>query len=316
MGLPAFKPQVAASLSLATDRGRVPAKITFATKPEIAVTKMWAVLASGVPSGVVLADTGYDDEAVPSESVTALGLPYEEGIRPATTVWARGIEPLPPKTWSGSGTKPKLLRRQPCHEPIAVKTLVMYLPTDHYQTVTRCDGRNAGLAFRFTGLRVRPARQSHLATRMHLDVWQLIEWPQGGAEPAGFWLATARPDATLEQLIFVAKMRWRIERDYRVLKQEYGLSCYECGKRRSFLSRCHHVHRYVCLLTVRRLTHNDRGRAVLNQKFALHTDHFPRGRLASAAPRARTDDDTSLRRCGVHRQQTSSVSVLEPVRQV
>ncbi|MEA3095409.1 MAG: hypothetical protein QOJ04_6751, partial [Caballeronia sp.] len=29
--------------------------------------------------------------------------------------------------------------------------------------------------------------------------------------------------ATLEQLVFVTKMRWRIERDYQDLKQEFGL---------------------------------------------------------------------------------------------
>ncbi len=37
-------------------------------------------------------------------------------------------------------------------------------------------------------------------------------------------LATTAPkDATLEQMVFVTKMRWRIERDYQDLKQEVGL---------------------------------------------------------------------------------------------
>ena len=148
--------QVAVSLSLATERGSVPldyrlylpkewaadterrtklgvpAEITFATQPEIAVTQIQTALAAGVPAGVVLTDAAYGDETGFRESITALGLPYMVGIRPATTVWAPGIEPLPPKPWSGRGTKPKRLRRAPGHEPIAVKTLALERPPDQY----------------------------------------------------------------------------------------------------------------------------------------------------------------------------------------
>lgn len=110
----------------------------------------------------------------------------------------------------------------------------MGLPPDQYQSVTWRDGTNGALTSRFTCLRVRPAHQSHLTTAMRPEEWLLIEWPQGGAEPAGYWLATAPPNATLEQFIFVAKMRWRIERDYRALKQEFGLSHYEGRNWRDF----------------------------------------------------------------------------------
>ena len=78
---------------------------------------------------------------------------------------------------------------------------------------------------------------------MRPEEWLLIEWPQGDDEPAGYWLATAPSDATLEQLIFVAKMRWRIERDYRELKQEFGLSHYEGRNWRGF-----HHHSTLCIV--------------------------------------------------------------------
>ena len=41
--------------------------------------------------------------------------------------------------------------------------------------------------------------------------------------PLKYFLTTAPEEATLEQLVFVTKMRWRIERDYQDLKQEFGL---------------------------------------------------------------------------------------------
>jgi SRSO17 transposase len=56
------------------------------------------------------------------------------------------------------------------------------------------------------------------------------EWKvkcEGEAEPTKYFLSTAPADATTEQLVFVTKVRWRIERDYQELKQEFGLSHYE-----------------------------------------------------------------------------------------
>ena len=273
--------QVAVSLSLATKRGSVPldyrlylpkqwaadtvrrtkggvpAEITLATKPECGVTQMQAARAAGVPPGVVLADAAYGDESGFRDSVTALGLPYVVGIRPATTVWAPGVEPLPPKFCSGPAATPKPQRREPGHEPIAGKALAMSLPADQYQSVTWRDGINAAPTSRFTCLRVRPTHQGHLATTMRPEEWLLIEWPQRDAEPSGYWLATAPPDATLKQTIFVAKVRRRIERDYRELKQEFGLSHYEGRNWRGFH---HHAPLWIAtsgFLTAHRLTHDD-----------------------------------------------------------
>jgi len=332
--------QVAVSLSLATQRGSipldyrlylpkewaedaarrgkagVPAAATFATKPEIALAQLRAASDAGIPPGVVLADAAYGDDTAFREGITQLGLPYVVGIRPATTVWAPGVEPLPPKTWSGRGARPKRLRRGPGHQPIAVKTLAMGLPLDRYRNVTWRDGTNAPLTSRFTCLRVRPAHQSHLATTLRPEEWLLIEWPTGDTEPAGYWLATAPGDATLEQLVFVAKMRWRIERDYRELKQEFGLSHYEGRNWRGF-----HHHATLCIaaygfLTTHRLTHDDSKKNRAEPKtFALPPDYVPRGRPPSATSRAGLDQNSSLRHRSRHRQQPSSMSVLRRVRQ-
>ena len=55
----------------------------------------------------------------------------------------------------------------------------------------------------------------------------LIEWPEGASEPLKYFLSTAPQEAEMEQLVYVTKMRWRIERDYQELKQEFGLGHYE-----------------------------------------------------------------------------------------
>src|SRR5260370_15316188 len=90
---------------------------------------------------------------------------YAVGIRPATTVWAPGTAPLPPKPWSGRGIRPTRLRREPGNEPVAVKTLAMELPQEAYSTLTWREGTNTDLSSRFAAVRVRPAHRDYLSTR-------------------------------------------------------------------------------------------------------------------------------------------------------
>ena len=71
----------------------------------------------------------------------------------------------------------------------------------------------------------RAHRYAHLR-EMRPQEWLLIEWPAGQPEPVKYFLSTAPHDATLEQMAFVTKMRWYMERDYHGLKQDFGLGHY------------------------------------------------------------------------------------------
>ncbi|MDR1463410.1 MAG: IS701 family transposase [Azoarcus sp.] len=301
--------QVAVSLSLASAQGSVPiayqlylpkdwaadperrkttgvpADIAFATKPEIALAQICQALASGVRRGVVLADAGYGDETAFRDGITDMGLLYAVGIRPATTVWAPGTAPLPPKPWGGRGIRPTRLRREPGHEPVAVKALAMALPPGAYDSVTWREGTHTHLTSRFAALRVRPAHRDYLGTEMRPEEWLLIEWPDGEAEPTKYFLSTAPADATTKQLAFVAKMRWRIERDYQELKQEFGLSHYEGRGWQGF-----HHHATLCIAAYGYLVAQRQKHRVSKKNFvrpeasALPNDYVPRGRRTSAAP--------------------------------
>ena len=70
---------------------------------------------------------------------------------------------------------------------------------------------------------------------MHL----LIEWPRAAAAPIKYWLADL-PGETLglRRAVRLAKGRWRIEQDYRELKDELGLDHFEG---RSWPGWHHHV---------------------------------------------------------------------------
>lgn len=327
--------QIAVSLSLATIQGSVPldyrlylprdwvddpvrrAKtgvpedITFATKPQIALAQIKRAVAAGVPPGVVLADAAYGDETAWRDEMTALGLPYLVGIRPATTVWAFGIEPLPPKPWRGRGARPKLLRSAPGHEPVSAAEVAQRLPADAWQHVTWREGTNAPLSSRFACVRVRPAHHTHRASALRPEEWLLIEWPEQAQAPDHYWFSTAPADATIDQLVFVAKMRWRIKRDYRELKQEFGLSHYEGRNWRGF-----HHHATLCIaaygfLTAHRLTHLDaKKNAARSKVVALPSDYVPRGQPAGAAACHALDPNSAPCVRARHRSAIASLPLL------
>lgn len=57
--------------------------------------------------------------------------------------------------------------------------------------------------------------------------WLLAEWPQSKDAPVKYWLSNLPEDTPIESLVRSAKLRWRVEHDYRELKQCLGLDHYE-----------------------------------------------------------------------------------------
>src|SRR6267378_2702508 len=108
---------------------------------------------------------------------------------------------------------------------VSVKELALSLPKQAWRTITWREGSAASLRSRFARVRVRVAPIRGAVGRAEETL--LIEWPAGEAEPTKYWLATLDQTISLRRLVDIAKMRWRIERDYQELKQEIGLGHYE-----------------------------------------------------------------------------------------
>ena len=220
----------------------MPKEVTAATKPEISLAQIQEAKAAGLPGDVVVADAGYGDDTAYRDGITALGLSYVLGIKPGTTVWAPGTGPLPPKPWSGRGKRPTRLRRDAAHPPVTVKALAMSLPPSAYRQLAWREGANKELSSRFAQVRVRPAHRDYQRDEPRDEAWLLIEWPQGETEPTKYFLSTLPPATSPDELVMAAKMRWRIERDYQELKQEFGLNQFEGRNWRGF-----HHHATLCI---------------------------------------------------------------------
>ncbi len=222
-----YLPKAWASDGARRRQAKVPEDIEFPTKPEIALDQVASALGEGIAPGVVLADAGYGNSSAFRDGLAALGLAYVVGVSATTTVWPPGQTPEVPLP-TGRGRTPINLRRGGDDAPVEqVIALIKALAHEAWQTVTWREGAAEALRSQFTALRVRPAHGDHRRSEPRPAQWLLAEWPEGEIEPTKFWLSTLPADTPIDRLVFQAKLRWLIERDYQELKQELGLGHYE-----------------------------------------------------------------------------------------
>jgi len=303
----------------AKDRARrrkagVPKEISFKTKPEIALDQLRGACEAGLPRGVVLMDAGYGADTDLRANITTLGLSYVAGIMPNTTVWTPGAGPLPPKKWSGQGRPPKLIRRDARHRPNSVKALALALPANAWRTIKWREGSADWLSSRFARLRVRVAHRDYNLTESRPEEWLLIEWPEEEKEPTKYWLSTLPQDISFRRLVDVAKLRWRIERDYQELKQEVGLGHFEGRGWRGF-----HHHATLCIaaygfLISERETIPPSGprSSTLFPKLAVPGGYRPRGSAVTArASHPKLDRNHASTIARRARQKPAAMSMLQ-----
>lgn len=237
-----YLPESWANDPLLRKKAKIPDEIAFSTKLEIALGQIEDAVTADVPRGPVLADAGYGYDSKFRDRVTELGLSYCVGVHSTTTVWAPGTGPLPPAPRGSNGRPPTRLRRAPGHEPVSAKVLAQVLPESAFKTVQWREGAKGKMKSRFAAVRIRPANRDDRRTKPRDVEWLLIEWPKDEAEPTKYWLSTLPSTMSLKELVRLAKLRWRIERDYQELKDEVGLNHYEGRGWRGF-----HHHATLCI---------------------------------------------------------------------
>ena len=150
---------------------------------------------------------------------------------------------------------------------------------------------------RFAAVRVSHAGGNTGKARLRPEQWLLIEWPANEAAPRKYILSTLPEDTPLNDLVSAAYQRWRIERDYQDLKQDFGLGHYEGRGWRGF----HHhaslsIAAYGFLMAERLIADKPVGSKknfIERQVPALPEDYIPRGSPARAAARGPLDHDAT-----------------------
>jgi SRSO17 transposase len=220
---------------------RVPPTMAFRPKWQIALAQIHALHREAVPLAPVVADAAYGGTLEFRATLTAQHIPYVLGVREDTVVWPPGYTPRPPRRRSHRGRPPTRLRGTVRQPPTRLATLVSRLPASAWSTVTWREGTRGRMRSRFVALRVQPAPALFRTTPRPVE-WLLSEWPLDEPAPTKYYLSTLPASTSLADLVRLAHLRWRIERDYQELKDEFGLDHFEGRGWRGF-----HHHGSLCI---------------------------------------------------------------------
>jgi len=228
----AAEPADAAAATVRRKRCAIPAGEHHRPKWQMALEMIDELISWGRTPPVVVADAGYGDTTAFRQGLTARQIGYVVAVKAATTAYPGDVIPET-APYSGRGRPPLPRYRDPhqsCRDlAIAAGHANLKTVTWRYGTRTDPDNRTAAMRSRFLAVAIRPAnRDITPADDGSLpQAWLLAEWPTGADEPTDYWISTLDADTPLKELVRLAKIRWRIEHDYRELKTGLGLDHFE-----------------------------------------------------------------------------------------
>jgi SRSO17 transposase len=233
-------------------RAKVPERVVFETKPQLAVSLCERACGWELPAAPVLADCAYGDNTAFRRRLAELELEYVVGVSGQLAVFGPETTFAVPQR-NGSTGRPRTVAR-PDHRPESVQALAERLPKQAWRTLPcRTGAAGEQIESRFAFVRVvatHPVRTDCLPPRWE---WLIVEWPEAAEAPTDYWLSNLPETESHERLARLARLRWTIELDYRQLKGELGLDHYEG---RSYLGFHHHCALVTCahaFLTLERL---------------------------------------------------------------
>jgi len=223
---------------------KVPPGTVYRSKTELALEVIDQALAWGLPALPVVVDSFYGNDFGFRRALRERHLSYAAQVEPSTVVWTSDPNlPLPPPKKTGRPRKYPPLSALP--RPESLEKVARQVPGKAWRTVTWREGSRGSQSSRFALLPVWAAHDwREQAHPPRVQEWLLVEWPKEEKRPTKYWAILLGGQAPgWRQAVRTAKARWRVEQDYRELKEELGLDHYEG---RQWLGWHHHV----CLVTM------------------------------------------------------------------
>jgi SRSO17 transposase len=239
-----YLPQVWFEGRARAEEVRLPPGAVYRSKTELALELIDQALAWELPALPVVADSFYGNDFGFRQGLRDRHLPYAVQVEPSTVVWTTDPNlPLPPPQKTGRPRKYPPLEALP--RPESLEKVAQRLPAKAWRTLTWREGSRGAQRSRFALLPVWAAHNwREQAHPPRVQEWLLLEWPKQEKQPTKYWMMQlGEPAPGWRQAVRTAKARWRVEQDYRELKEELGLDHYEG---RQWLGWHHHV----CLVTM------------------------------------------------------------------
>lgn len=216
---------------------RVPEQVRHEPKWKLALEMIDELVGWGIEPAPVLGDAAYGNITELRLGLEERGLEYVLDVKGATSALSEAATPQQP-AWSGRGRPPAPRYRRPFG---TLADLALAAGPQACTEVTWREGTRGAMTSRFIALRVRPANVKLRNTQPGAELpvrWLLAEWHDGKDIPTDYWLSNLPEDTPIERLVALAKLRWRVEQDYRELKDALGLDHFEG---RSYPGWQHHV---------------------------------------------------------------------------
>lgn len=220
---------------------KLPPGTVYRTKTELALEEIDQALAWGLPSLPVVADSAYGNDFGFRQALRERHLQYAVQVEPTTVVWTEDPNlPVPAPKKKKRGRPRRYPPPEALPRPESLEKVAQTLPASAWRRVTWRQGSRGAQRSRFAMLQVWAAHGwSEHAHPPRVREELLVEWPEGEKQPTKYWLAQLGSEPLgLRRFVRIAKARWRVEQDYRELKEELGLDHYEG---RQWLGWHHHV---------------------------------------------------------------------------
>jgi SRSO17 transposase len=239
-------------------RAGLPEEVGHVSKTHLALGLLDRLAAQKLAVPVIVADAGYGRSVAFRLALEERGFSYVMAVDPKEIARPSTAEPYQPD-YGGLGPPTLPRYREPARPlPDLVDDAV-------FKSVTWRQGSKGMMTSRFAVLEVRPSgkeatrtAQEQAGGRSH---WNgvlplralLVEQPEEAAEPIGYWMTNLPATTPIADLVRWAKMRWRIEHDYRELKHGLGLDHFEGRTWRGWHHHVTLVTAAQAFLTLRRL---------------------------------------------------------------
>lgn len=174
----------------------VPSHVTFATKPQLARQMIDRVLQSGLRPRWVLGDEVYGSDSKTRRFLESRGQPYVLAVSAQQRLWQH-------------------------FQQQRVDKIANEIPQDAWSRLNVADGAKGPRVYNWA------AGQFGAPTDHGLARWVLIRRSIEDPTERAYYLCTALPESTAQDLAVAAGQRWAIECCFESAKQETGLDNYE-----------------------------------------------------------------------------------------
>lgn len=205
----------------------VPAAVTFATKPQIALDLIKEALTDQVAPAPVLGDAAYGNNGEFRDGLRNAGMEFFLQIDPRQLLgWAKPVDLVLKRTrWHVRENEPPAI---PLDKLFSAQKNLPWHP---------CSWKSASNKTRHTRLAwmkvYLPGALERGADKLE-ELWLVVDWPETNTEPYHYYLALLHRPPHQARMLQLSRARWNIEQYFQRAKTDLGLDHFEGRSWRGF----------------------------------------------------------------------------------